>query len=449
MRSLIEQDADLAPALVAVEGAPCSATALSTGFAGLLGALGSFVLVMHTALAPHLMALGIVAGAAVAMIAVEILDRRACGRTSFALGRALARPLDVARVGRKLIGLTVTLGAIAAAYWLLAEYRRDFFAPFFAAVSFCWPAFAISAPLYVAYVDRRQADPEDVYAEIGAFMLSGQAPRDLRGVGQHALGWAVKAFFLPLMFVFLCSLVGNVEKTLESGDLSGFMAWNSLAQDVLFGLDVLFACVGYILTLRLLDTHIRSVEPTVIGWVACLICYEPFNRVTNAYIVYDEAGNHWDAVLTPWPLARLLWGIAILSCLVVYAWSTVCFGLRFSNLTNRGVITVGPYRWVKHPAYLVKNLSWWLISMPFLSSAGFEQAMRDCAMLLLFNGVYLLRAITEERHLSRDPAYLAYKAYIARHGLWARLKQAVGGGRAWRRSTSRTSAGRGRSSERG
>jgi protein-S-isoprenylcysteine O-methyltransferase Ste14 len=426
MRSLTEEGADLAPALIPVEGHPRSATRLSTGLVGLVGATGGFAAVMRAGLPIHLAALSVMACTAAAMIVVEALDPRTREKPNFALGRAPARPLDIARVARKLVGLAVTVGAIAAAYWLLVEYRRDFFSPFFAAVGVCAPAFLIAAPFYVAYVDRRQVDPEDAYAEIGAFMLSGRAPRDLRGVGQHALGWAVKAFFLPLMFVFLCSLLGNVKRTLESGDLSGFMAWHNLAQDALFGLDVLFACVGYVLTLRLLDTHIRSVEPTVLGWVACLICYEPFNRVTNAYVAYDEAGYHWDAVLTQWPLARLLWGAAILFCLVVYTWSTVSFGLRFSNLTNRGIITVGPYRWVKHPAYITKNISWWLIAMPFLTSAGFEPAMRDCAMLLLVNGLYLQRAVTEERHLSRDPTYRAYRAYIARHGLWARLKQAAG-----------------------
>ena len=39
---------------------------------------------------------------------------------------------------------------------------------------------------------------------------------------------------------------------------------------------------------------------------------------------------------------------------------------RFSNLTHRGIITNGPYRYSKHPAYLAKNLSWWLVSMPFM-----------------------------------------------------------------------------------
>ena len=275
---------------------PRSATALSTGLAGLLGACLAFLALAHSGLPVHLTALVITGATAGAMIAVEIFAARGRGPHAPLIMQAAVRPLDAARMARKLTGLAVTIGAIAAAYWLLAEYRGDFYVPFFAAVGACAPLFLIAAPWYLAHVDRRQRDPEDVYAEIGAFVLTGRMPRDLNAIRQHALGWAVKGFFLPLMFVYLCSLVGSVEKTIEAGDLAGLMAWNNLATDVLFGVDVLFGCVGYALTLRLLDTHIRSVEPTVLGWVACLICYQPFNRITSAYITYDAAGYHWDVV---------------------------------------------------------------------------------------------------------------------------------------------------------
>jgi protein-S-isoprenylcysteine O-methyltransferase Ste14 len=89
---------------------------------------------------------------------------------------------------------------------------------------------------------------------------------------------------------------------------------------------------------------------------------------------------------------------------------------------SRGIITSGPYRWLKHPAYLSKNLSWWLISVPFLAQASYAEAVRHSILLLLVNGIYLLRAITEERHLSWDEDYVAYKAFIRREGLWARMR---------------------------
>lgn len=110
----------------------------------------------------------------------------------------------------------------------------------------------------------------------------------------------------------------------------------------------------------------------------------------------------------------------------IYAWSTAAFGLRFSNLTHRGIISDGPYRWSKHPAYICKNLSWWMISVPFIGGAGWEQALQSCLLLGGVNLIYFLRARTEERHLSRDPVYREYAAFIAEQGLLAVLRRAPG-----------------------
>ena len=116
---------------------------------------------------------------------------------------------------------------------------------------------------------------------------------------------------------------------------------------------------------------------------------------------------------------------AIVALAAVYAWATVVFGLRFSNLTHRGIITTGPYRFVRHPAYLSKNLLWWMTYLPFLSAEGGSAAVQNCILLLAVNAIYYARAKTEERHLLADPAYQAYCAWTAEHGLVARLGRAL------------------------
>jgi steroid 5-alpha reductase family enzyme len=63
-----------------------------------------------------------------------------------------------------------------------------------------------------------------------------------------------------------------------------------------------------------------------------------------------------------------------------------------SPISPIGIVTDGPYRFSKHPAYLAKNLTWWLISVPFISAAGPSEAVRMSLLLLLVNGIYLLRA---------------------------------------------------------
>ena len=111
----------------------------------------------------------------------------------------------------------------------------------------------------------------------------------------------------------------------------------------------------------------------------------------------------------------------ILILIGIYVWATIPFGIRFSNLTNRGIFTNGPYRYTKHPAYVSKNISWWLISMPYYSLDGTPEAIRHCLLLLCVNLIYFLRARTEERHLSKDPDYIAYAEYIEKHGIFSWL----------------------------
>ena len=87
----------------------------------------------------------------------------------------------------------------------------------------------------------------------------------------------------------------------------------------------------------------------------------------------------------------------------------MAFGLRFSNLTHRGILTHGPYAWTKHPAYLSKNLYWWFAVLPFLATTGsLVDTIRNTAVLAMVSGVYYWRARTEEQHLSADPAYVDY-----------------------------------------
>jgi len=64
-----------------------------------------------------------------------------------------------------------------------------------------------------------------------------------------------------------------------------------------------------------------------------------------------------------------------------------------------------------------------LSAIPFISNGQPLEVIRNCVMLLMLNGVYALRAYTEERHLSRDPIYRQYQQAMARQGLVARMRR--------------------------
>jgi protein-S-isoprenylcysteine O-methyltransferase Ste14 len=348
--------------------------------------------------------------------AVAAINRRT-GQAAF----AVVQPFSLERVWVRCCGVLSTFTLVAILYWLLPEYHSDFYEPFWQFLTTLAPL-AIFIPVYLTWADRRFSAEDDEYFEFGNLVLHGWAKVDRDVINRHLLGWLVKAFFLPLMIVFLDNEINAFYQALQdsaTGPQHRFVILYHLS----YTADLLFAVVGYTVMMRLFDTQLRSVEPTVGGWVVALICYMPFYSVIGtSYLPYGDNVN-WDTLLQPWPAVHFAWGILIVCCTLTYGLSTAAFGLRFSNLTNRGIITDGPYRFTKHPAYVSKNLSWWLISVPMFSELGWSAAIRNCCLLGATNLVYYARARTEERHLSRDPAYVAYALWIDEHGLFRHVSK--------------------------
>lgn len=328
-------------------------------------------------------------------------------------------PGSSSRVAVKLLGFYTCIGAVATVYWLFPEYHGSFYSNYFAIVKAVLPWWMLLAVPYFYFVDRHMLKPKDGYWQLGSWLLGSRRPVQGRVVGQLFLGWLVKLFFLPLMFVYL----GNNLTTLLKFDFSllftSFKAVFDFFFNFLFYIDLLFVTVGYACTFRLLDSHIRSVEPSFLGWGVALIGYQPFwSMFSGNYLKYDQ-GPGWGYWFWDTPLVYGIWGSAILLLIAIYVWASIPFGIRFSNLTHRGILTNGPYRLTKHPAYISKNLSWWMISMPFMVSASASEALRLSLLLLMVNAIYFMRARTEERHLSWDPDYVAYARYIEERGLLA------------------------------
>jgi protein-S-isoprenylcysteine O-methyltransferase Ste14 len=350
------------------------------------------------------------------VVLIDIFVLRVHRRASAGLEWDKPRPPDLARVATKLLGLALTLSLIALAYWAFPEYQGSFYDPLYHALGKAWLSLVIIAITYVWFVDGLMREPRDAYWQLGRVVLGRFS--DARGaeIANHFRGWLVKAYFFPLMFVWLHNSVHE----LIYFDLTG-ASWSNLrAYDYLytlvFGVDLLFTTAGYALSMRVIDTHIRSAEPTMYGWAVALFCYQPFFSLMDRQYVSYGGGISFGAWLEHLPTVRWIWAGTILALLSIYSLATVAFGVRFSNLTHRGILTGGPYRFSKHPAYLTKNLSWWMISIPFLHAPPVD-AIRHSIALGCINTIYFLRARTEERHLSRDPDYVAYALWMNEHGL--------------------------------
>jgi hypothetical protein len=335
-----------------------------------------------------------------------------------------ARPIDISwkRTMTKFAGLLGSVGFVALCYWFFPEYHGSFYDSFYLVMDVVLPFALVLAIPYINYVDARMAEPKDGLWHLGCMVTFHWGELDWRRIWQHLLGWMVKGFFLPLMFTYVCSDLSKFMYT-NISYMHGFKAYYDFLYDFLYFVDVGICACGYMFAMHLTDTHIRSTEPTIFGWIAALLCYEPFwSLIGRQYLAY-EPGRAWGAWLAADPTIYVAWGILIIGLTFIYVWATVVFGMRFSNLTHRGIITSGPYRWSKHPAYISKNLSWWLISMPFMVVTDVEDTLRHCALLLMLNLIYYLRAKTEERHLSRDPVYVTYAAWVNENGLFGIIRR--------------------------
>lgn len=188
-----------------------------------------------------------------------------------------------------------------------------------------------------------------------------------------------------------------------------------------YTIDLAFALSGYVFASNALVPTVKSTQPPLSGWIVCLLCYAPACKHWGDFkrVVTGEIG--WPASLT---LDANVIAAAILmtALLVLYISATVVFGLRFSNLSNRGVISSGPYRYMKHPAYFAHVGNAWIITLVFLPAAGVELTAWQILVPVAFTILYRCRAVTEEMHLREDAGYVAYCDWIARHGLVGRLR---------------------------
>lgn len=335
-------------------------------------------------------------------------------------------PADWTRYMFKFVGLCATFLGLAFLYWLLPEYHRQLYRP-------CWEAVALAGPpilalsfAYIAWVDRRMSDPEDAYYQMGLFVAGRW--KKMRGgwVKEYLLTWAVKGFFLPLMIAG-CARHLTILST-DGVDFRSFDMLFTSCINLFFTVDVLFGSIGYLLTLRVLDAHVRSTQETGLGWLSAIICYVPFSTALWP-LLFEHPGiagaQTWRQCFKDFPVIYISWGFLIMLLYAIYTWSTCSFGCRFSNLTNRGIVTTGPYRYLKHPAYVSKNLAWWCMYLPFLAHGTWDNNLRAGLLLALSNGVYALRAWTEERHLKGDSAYIEYAAWLDEHGLFALAKRPI------------------------
>ncbi|KZE16276.1 MULTISPECIES: methyltransferase family protein [Sphingomonas] len=404
---------------------PASAVSSGVGLAGLAGLFAWVAVAWHYGMDGPYAALTNVAACALPMVLWSLLVDKVHRNPSTGIDWNNVRPWrETVEISlTKLAGLWITWAGIAGIYATGRFYWEGGFAfsmwVFGAAAV---PLFVLSIP-YMLWIDRRLVEPKDGCWALGAWAMHLDEPIDAQAIWNHLRGWAVKAFFLAFMLAIVPPGFGEFIRTQRSAVLTGPVPLANWLITFMFVIDVAFATAGYILAMRPLDTHIRSATPYAAGWSAALICYPPFILMANGGpLDYHPGTADWTYWLADYPVLLWIVGAVLVGLTAIYAWATMAFGLRFSNLTHRGILTHGPYAFSRHPAYLSKNLFWWISTIPVLTTAdSWTSAARSTAILAVVSGVYYWRAKTEEWHLGADPVYRAYSDWMVRRGLVTRL----------------------------
>jgi protein-S-isoprenylcysteine O-methyltransferase Ste14 len=374
---------------------PKSAVPLADGLAGLASLTVAAVVIAALHMPPFLGAICLLMAAALPMLYCEL-----------ARGRRKPGPRPRARPAAWLLGLVVAWAPFLAVQ--IAAIRPEL-------LVIGW---LVAAPALAWRMCMERVTPFSGFpAMLGQAMITRQW--QLFSVEEARL-WALKAFFLPLYGLSLFALVAMLQ------------APSFLFSIVVFcySIDLAFALAGYAFASKL---TVVSMQPRVLGWVVCLACYIPFAHHWPAFerVIYREVS--WPALALQGPM--LVVG-ATLMCmlLLLYVSATVAFGLRFANLANRGIITSGPYRLMKHPAYFAHAANAWVIAFLLLPAAGFPVTFELALVPIAFTILYRLRSVTEEQHLSEAQEYRDYCDWIAEHGLVGRIRSLAKPWLVWRTS---------------
>lgn len=388
-------------------------------------ACAAYVLWRHTLYDPKELAVAMILAVMLPMILCEWLR---------------ARPLDAAArsapitkallhtVAMKWLGVMVGIAALYVVWWAFPMYDAPTYAPLFSLAGKVVPVIAIVSAVYLLLAERLKPAPSDFHYQCGLLATLRWRKVDWQVMQEGALGLLVRIFFLPLNFctvVNFTTLVRAQESPVLAGTAS-FAQTHSFVMSAIYLVMIVTIVPGYLFSARLLNTHFRKVDKTWFAWAVTMACYPPFVAgVFGQWFNYTGAFppapyvKAWMVAFAdiPWLLGAV--GAGIIISELIHLWGEAIMGIRASNLSNRGIITNGPFRRTRHPIYVSKCVGWCLISVPFLMGDTWLECLRLTLLFVGVCGIYLMRAWAEERLLATDPDYVAYALWVDKHGTFA------------------------------
>jgi protein-S-isoprenylcysteine O-methyltransferase Ste14 len=164
------------------------------------------------------------------------------------------------------------------------------------------------------------------------------------------------------------------------------------------------ASIGYFWQSAFTKTRFREIDSHPTHWILVLACYAPFIYFVNSYLAVFPSLPETSQRIISSAGANTGIDIVMLTALVLYMLSGCALGFSYSNLSYKTIQTKGPYRLMRHPATTFKLLFF------TLAFYRFAQAYTTgwLVFFLFWMGVYIGRALVEERFLRRFADYRAY-----------------------------------------
>ena len=221
------------------------------------------------------------------------------------------------------------------------------------------------------------------------------------------LTFLMRSYFIPVM---VGQVYGNMAQAIYMGDRFSI---NHSFMEILFWLsafiwltDTINASVAYCFESRWLENRTRSIDLTLSGWVVCLFSYSPLNIITSYIFPFAPVVVNEDPASLIYASVTLFYIVKILqvSLLALHVYIDLSLGPSVANITFKKLQTRGVYGLVRHPGTITKLTFWLLIS-------GFYKGFWTTKMILGQLGwsvIYVLRALTEERHLKNHKEYQDY-----------------------------------------
>jgi hypothetical protein len=162
----------------------------------------------------------------------------------------------------------IGIAGLGFLYWLIPEYRKPYYLPFFNGAGLVLPSVLSFAFPYFLFAEWRFPRPTPDTRQV---LGTGSLAITSSGI----LGLIVRGFFLPIMFCDLVELVGRIR--MSHFDWSRVFLQNFyFLVGAFLAAELAFVTAGYLSACRLFNSQIRAVDRTLMAWVAALVCYKPF-----------------------------------------------------------------------------------------------------------------------------------------------------------------------------